>query len=451
MKRIVAICLASCAVVVATWTTSASAADNSLHVGWAQVDITPDRPVVLIGQMHKRISTGVRDPLTATALALETRGEGGAGEQAIMVSCDVIFTRKAIQERLRTLIKHEIVDFDTEKLFLNATHTHTAPGFIDGTFKGLYDVSKDKGVMKAGEYAEFFLERVAQCVVKAWKSRKPGGMSWALGHAVVGTNRRAHYFDGHTDMYGGTNHPDFSNIEGYQDHGVEMLFFWDADEEMTGVVINIACTAQETENLNEISADFWHDVRLDIRKRVDKDVYIFPQCAAAGDQSPHYIFRSRAEKIMAKRRGLSNRQEIARRIADAVEDVLPLAARSIETRPAFKHRIARINLPTHEPSTLPFYVTDTVKPIEIHVVRLGDIALATNPFELFLDYGIRIKAQSPAILTFIVQIACQNGGYLPTAKAIKGGGYSADKFVVGPKGGQQLVNETLKHINELWN
>ena len=30
-------------------------------------------------------------------------------------------------------------------------------------------------------------------------------------------------------------------------------------------------------------------------------------------------------------------------------------------------------------------------PVEVHVLRLGDVAMATNPFELFLDYGIQIK------------------------------------------------------------
>src|SRR5690606_1529656 len=32
--------------------------------------------------------------------------------------------------------------------------------------------------------------------------------------------------------------------------------------------------------------------------------------------------------------------------------------------------------------------------IELHVIRLGDVALCTNEFELFSDYGIRIQARS---------------------------------------------------------
>jgi len=427
------------------------AATDALYVGWATVDITPDKPVALVGQLHKRISQKVRDPLTATALAIESRGDDGRREQTILVSCDVLYIRKAVQGKLRQIVRPRLPDFDVEKLLLNATHTHTAPGFSDEDFGALYDVSKDEGVMTASEYGDFFLERVAKVAVDAWQSRQAGGMSWALGHAVVGLNRRTHYFGGSTAMYGSTNRPDFANIEGYEDHGVEMLFFWDENKSPTGIVINIACTAQETEGLSEVSADFWHDVRLEIQRRFSRDIFILPQCAAAGDLSPHLLFRSRAEEIMRQRRGLSSRQEIARRIVDAVEDALPLAKRDIQTNMVFRHTVARINLPPQEPPALPFYTTDTITPIEFHVLRLGDIAIATNPFEIYLDYGIRIKARSPAVLTFLVQLSCQHCGYLPTAKGVRGGGYSADKYVVGPKGGQVLVDETVKHLTALWN
>jgi hypothetical protein len=426
------------------------ATEQALYVGWASADITPQQPVALVGQLTKRISQSVLDPLTATVLALETRSDNSQREQAIMVSCDVLYIRKPIQERLRVLIRPKIPDFDPDKLFMNATHTHTGPGFIDSEFKGLYDVSRDEGVMKASEYASFFLERVAEAVVAAWRDRKPGGMSWALGHAVVGLNRRAHYFDGSSVMYGSTQQDNFSNIEGYEDHSVEMLFFWGSGQTLTGIIINLACPSQETEGLSVISADFWHDTRKEIRNRLSDEVCILPQCSAAGDISPHRMFRKRGEDLMAERRGLSWRQEIARRLSNTVEDGLICAKREIQTKTIFKHVVARIDLPVYEPAALPFYETDSVQPIEFHVIRLGDIALATNPFELYLDYGIRIKARSNAALTLLVQLSCQHSGYLPTEKAIRGGGYSADKFIVGPQGGQLLVDETVRRINGLW-
>jgi len=50
----------------------------------------------------------------------------------------------------------------------------------------------------------------------------------------------------------------------------------------------------------------------------------------------------------------------------------------------------------------------------------------------------------------VTQLACQNCGYLPTERAVQGGGYSADKYVVGPDGGQILVEQTVQELQALW-
>ena len=91
-------------------------------------------------------------------------------------------------------------------------------------------------------------------------------------------------------------------------------------------------------------------------------------------------------------------------------------------------------------------------PIESHIVHFGDLAFATNPFELFLDFGNRLKARSYAAQTFVVQLCCGKGGYLPTAKAEKAGHYSAyiTRGNVGHEGGDLLVREQLKEINEMF-
>jgi hypothetical protein len=91
---------------------------------------------------------------------------------------------------------------------------------------------------------------------------------------------------------------------------------------------------------------------------------------------------------------------------------------------------------------------------EIHVVRIGDIAFASNRFELFIDFMHRLQARSPFVQTFIVQLTASpenSGSYLATERARKNKGYSATPYCnqVSPKGGQQLVEETLKVLNEL--
>ena len=84
------------------------------------------------------------------------------------------------------------------------------------------------------------------------------------------------------------------------------------------------------------------------------------------------------------------------------------------------------------------------------MIRLGEIVFATNPFELFVDYGFMITGRSRAKQTFIVQFACDYGGYLPTPKALAGGGYSGMATYIGPPGGEVLVNETVDLINGMW-
>ena len=127
-------------------------ASGPLNVGWASRDITPDKPVALAGQFHKRISKGVAARLSLTALALESRGE-----QAILVSCDLVAIHDGLLARLRKLLEGKLEGFDLRKLLLSATHTHTAPVTLDPW----YDVVED-GVMKPEEYVDFLLARAAE-------------------------------------------------------------------------------------------------------------------------------------------------------------------------------------------------------------------------------------------------------------------------------------------------
>ncbi len=103
------------------------------------------------------------------------------------------------------------------------------------------------------------------------------------------------------------------------------------------------------------------------------------------------------------------------------------------------------------------YEEDAANPTvktNIHVVRIGNIAFATNRFELFMDYMHRIQARSPFEQTFIVQLVTDEygvGSYLATERAIANKGYSATPYCnqASPAGGQDLVNATLKVLKEL--
>jgi hypothetical protein len=77
--------------------------------------------------------------------------------------------------------------------------------------------------------------------------------------------------------------------------------------------------------------------------------------------------------------------------------------------------------------------------------------MCTNRFEYYLDFGMRIKARSKALQTFVVQLAGE-GTYLPTERSMKGGSYGAyiASTPIGPEGGQVIVEECVKSINEMF-
>ena len=133
-----------------------------LRVGAATVSITPDRPVALQGQMNTRISKGVRSPVTATALALESREVDRAIDHAILVACDLVGIDRRVLDRARAMLEGRLPGFDVRKLVVSATHTHTAPVYEEGW----YLIPRD-GFMQPAEYAEFLAGRIAEAAEDA--------------------------------------------------------------------------------------------------------------------------------------------------------------------------------------------------------------------------------------------------------------------------------------------
>jgi hypothetical protein len=91
------------------------------------------------------------------------------------------------------------------------------------------------------------------------------------------------------------------------------------------------------------------------------------------------------------------------------------------------------------------------------VLRLGDLAMVTSPFEYYLDFGDRIKGRSPALQTFLVQLTgsgIDNGGtgYLPTERATRGCSYGAvpASCRVSPKGGQAIVEHAVRTLASMF-
>lgn len=469
-----------------------------LRCGWAQADITPPQPVLIAGQFHARVSEGVEDPLTATVWALEV----GAA-RVVFASCDIISISNELRDAVRNRVRAAAPEFDPRLVILNATHTHSGPEVRpekSGAGLGL-------PVMAAMAYVDFAAERIAEAVVRAWRERDEGRIAFGLGHAVIGRNRRWVDTAGRGTMYGNLATREFSHIEGFEDHSINLLATYDRAGKLTGLVANVPCPSQVSEQQYLLSADYWCETRQELRARFGGHLFILPQCSAAGDQSPRTLYEKRAAQRMLELYGRNERREIARRIAAAVDDVLPAIAPTAQAALVMEHRVEELALPLAElteadvqtaqaeaDKLLTQYAAELRKletnpgsraqprwyveatrcqrrarwlqgvaeryaqqrtggtwPAEVHVVRIGEVAMVTNPFEYYLDFGAYIKANSPAVQTFLVQLAGP-GTYVPSRRSVAAGGYGSipASNPVGPAGGQLLADHVLDRLRELF-
>jgi len=459
-----------------------------LLIGTAIADITPAEPVAVSGQFNLRIARKVETPITANVIALESREENLSRDIAIMVSCDLLYIPSEVLKLIRKGVRSRLPNLNTMKIFLSGTHTHTAPVLLPDKYP-----IPEEGVMQVEEYIAFLAKRVANAIVQAWNKRSRGSVTWGLSHAVVAYNRRAVYTDSSARMYGKTDIAEFRNLEGYEDHDVNTLFFWNDSGKLVGAVVNVSCPSQEVESRSAVNADFWHPVRKALRERYGEQLCILAWTGASGDQSPHLMYRKAADERMRKLRSLNRLDEIARRIVRAVDDAYEAVKNDRHIDVSLIHKVEMIRMPMRlvteaeyteakeavekaavqikqnsEAALLEYrrmkwygitvnrFEKQRTEPkpkyeMELHVLRIGDVAVCTNSFELFTDFGIRMKARSKALQTFVVQLVGP-GTYLPTEKAIRGGHYSAvvHSSLVGPEGGNVLVNRTLNIINSLW-
>jgi hypothetical protein len=480
--------------------------EGPLSLGWASRDITPTRPVAVRGQFNLRIATHAKDPLTLTALAVE-----GGGEGVILASLDSCSADPEVVDRARDALATRLPGLDPTGLIASGTHTHTAP--FAGGAGGLQDdadymadlLDRYPDYMSIAEYTDLAVEALVSAACEAWEKRRPGSVSWGYSYAVVGENRRVRYFDDRAVMYGKTSDPDFSHIEGHVDHGVNLLFTYDAAKRPTGLVVNVACPSQASEGGQDyLSADYWHEVRQEVRGRYGAGLFILPQCSAAGDQSPHRLIAARAEERMLRLKhgdGLDRsrnqglRRDIARRIADAVGDAEPAVRAEARDRVVLKREHRKLDLPHWDVTEAEYAALQTemaqlraqlesvgegdrlsgeytslscrlawcqraadryTRPLEsvaaeMSILRLGDVAFVTAPFEYYLDFGDRIKGRSPALQTFIVQLA-SGGCYLPTERAAAGLSYGAvpASCRVAPRGGQMMVDEAVATMEAMF-
>lgn len=498
---------------------------SALQFGWSEKCITPEKKISLAGQFAERISEYVEKPLTVTAMAVDA-----GNDHMVICSADLVNIGYNLVEAVRERVASANVGLDPDKIIISAIHTHTGPVYPrtdrlnagpSRSSRGLLEaelppdkkyienanISANPEIATGEEILALLIERISEAVLSAWENRKPGSFSNAFGRAAVGMCRRAVYSDGTAQMWGDTNTAVFAQLEGGSDTGVELLYVFDEDQRLTGVVANLACPAQCVQHRLFVSPDFWGEAKMLLRKHFGEDLFLLALCSAAGDQCPVDLVRwvepeSDVNDPNLKRNNppkrkadpsmfdLAGMRKAGKRIANEIIEVYNEGLDEPQQDVPFEHRVELLQLPLRR-ATLTEAATarkaiheylrekegdvdfnDAAKlqvhlgilrrmelqervetlDTEVHLIRMGTVAIASNPFELFLDYGNQIKARSNAEQTFLIQLACSAEGYLPTEKAEQGGHYSAfiSSGKVGHVGGEQLVRQTLKGINRMF-
>jgi len=483
-----------------------------VRIGWGSRDITPAVPCELAGQYYRRVAKGVRDRLHVTAWALET-GRGTTRQQVVMVAMDTVGVPEKLLRDIRRRVRARVRDLDPRRIIVSAIHTHNAapvrPSFpwlepaeglpSDGQYAEQIATRAAEAVEEAWRgrtsgHVGWTLgqARVGHCR-RAW---------YADGTAeMYGRTDRPDFIgmeageDSGVDMVFCWNGR--KRLTGVlvnvacPSQVMEATYVVTADymgevrrqlRERFGrglfVLPQISAAGDQsprdlTRNYRGAEPDMWHeDGAVELGRRVAAAVCEGHDRARASMSGrlelKHVVktvrlpvWRASEREYRQARRALAALQAREPKNADPVQSAFSRFVAETKAHEAgdgpgpYDSKLHAFVAMKINEAVLQRYRTQDAQPraaVELHAVRLGDVAFATNPFELFLDYGARIKARSPARQTLLVQLACGTGGYLPTGRAAARGGYGATmaSAVVGPRGGDRLVEESVKALRALW-
>jgi len=485
---------------------------SQIKIGWGSVSITPDKTVRVHGQLYERISSYVHDPVTVTALALCNGDEQCVFLSGDLPTINPDISKR-VQEIVngRDGLDASKIVFSATHTH-NSTYAPRLPhvtGAIDiagPDVVPLKEVPDD--ILGYDEAIDFAVERFVEAILDAWTSRKPGALSWASDYAVVGFNRRPRFGrpggEAESMMYGTCSRPDFIGLEGTSDHTADMIYTFDDKGALSGVLVAIPCPSQVMELHRFITADYWCYARDAIWSKFG-NINILPICGAAGDQNPIDLVRISKNNVEELKAWNAQAGEVFRnfdmteecegigdRIAEAVGRGYKKSLRHRTARPVFKHVVKTVGLPirTVEESVY-LEAEETIKSIvaefspsnrmtdndlvrlfqplgiierwklqnesptmsfQSSIIRIGDAAINTTPFELFVEYAIRMRARARADQVISFQITNGRGLYLPTRIAVEGGSYSSKPVsnLVGPEGGDMLVEIMVTEMDKLW-
>ncbi len=406
-----------------------------LQIGLSRTDITPRAGIEMWG-FGKRIqpALGVNDPLTATAL-VATDG------QAIIatVDCDLLFVRPDFTADVRTRVE-ALAGIPGRNVSITCTHTHYGPLIAPRPAGG-----QAPSVEEA--YRAWLINQLAGLVYEAKRDLQPARIRFGTGTSDIGINRREKTADGHIILG--------QNPGGFIDRTVRVCRIETIDGVPLAAIVNFAThPVGQDAQLRLISADyvgstrrivqeltgapclFWQGAAGNINIRTAETDYA--ASAAAGTRLGQVAAKAwqkacpladgpvqaaactldlPAYRCLSPEHAAQSLRENQLELAQARQD--PKSTPGLIEWWEGKVRLNEAYCRSWQgPAHLPPPV-----PADLQAFRIGALAWACVPGELFNELGVEIQHHSPFTHTLVAAYANDWLGYLPTATAFQEGGY----------------------------
>lgn len=431
-----------------------------MKIGLAEVNITPPLAMQIPGYGAKeRLSTGVKDELFAKAMVVE------AGETVLaFIVLDIISLELEPNRNIRRRVSAH-TGIPEEQVMVSCTHTHTGPPRpLDDDALSYYPVLEAKA---------------ADAAIIAFHRRESAKIGFGRGHEdTIAFNRRFFMKDGTVKTNPGILNPEIDRPEGPIDPEVIVIRIDNADGEPIGVVSNYAVHTDVVSG-TEYSADYPGFISKTIKHHYGEQVVSLFMQGACGNINHHDV-TGRTDTSVSHRERMGTRlgMEIAkvRNQIKTAEGPSAIASRSLMVE-ASERELSEAELAwarqtleairgmedgqmtsrqIMERDRAVTRLESAARPLpvreyEIQVCAIGDLAVVALPAEMFVEFGLEIKARSPYAYTIINELSNGSGnGYVCTPAAYERGGYepSGNKFAVGA--GQSFVEAAVKLLHELY-
>ena len=402
------------------------AAETTVAVGGAKVDITPELPIRLAGyQSRLAEATRVETPLSARALAIGSDADG----PVVIVTADVIAVSETMSEAVAAAVRAKHPGLTRERIAVCATHQHTGPA-IAGTIPFMFsrDLPAEENA-RIERYAARLQEKLIEVALAALADRRPARLAWAQGTAEFAVNRRL-IVDGKHTGYKATP-------GGPVDHGLPVLRAVDAQGAVRAVLVNYACHCTTLKGGdNYVHPDWAGEAAKRIEGRHAGAVALVAiGCGADADPQPRGLpavatnggaVADEVARVMAgEMRALGRVTHAAfRRIELPLSRVVPraeLVAR-LTGKPNVAYAAAQFLKQLDAGKPLPSVVPYPVQAWAFD----GDFAMVFLGGEVVADYALRLKRELGVSRLWVNAYANHVPCYIPSRQVLKEGGYEAE-------------------------